>query len=39
VFNTELPDNDIANWCEGTAESQKWMGEGDMQLSLPPVSR
>ena len=34
VFDTQLPDNDVENWCAGTTEARTWEGIG-----LPPVSR
>ncbi len=34
VFDTQLPDNDVANWCGTTAEKNKWP-----DYDLPPVQR
>lgn len=34
VFDVQLPDNNIENWCANTAEARKWDGIG-----LPAVTR
>ena len=36
VFNTQLPDNKVENWCGTTKEAKAWQKDG---YDLPPVGR